>query len=160
MNIKFSDQELYLDSNSVFLAGPTLRDNVFENSWRSEACRILEELGFTGTIYVPEFSKPRHFSDADLDAQVEWEWSCLGVAGIIVFWVPRELNLLPGFTTNVEFGRYITKKPEQVILGYPEEAKKMEYLKQLYIKETNREPTNCLKETLKQSLLLLGSHVN
>jgi hypothetical protein len=155
MNIRFSDQEFYYDENSIFLAGPTLRDNVFANSWRSEACDILKNMGFNGTVYIPEFSIPRHFDDSDLDNQVEWEWDCLDTAGVIAFWVPRELELLPGFTTNVEFGRYITKKPNQVILGYPENAEKIEYLKRLYLNEIAKEPARTLEETLKKSVDLL-----
>ena len=40
--------------------------------------------------------------------------------------MPRDLKMLPGFTSNVEFGEWM--KSGKVILGYPEGAPKMRYL--------------------------------
>ena len=56
-------------------------------------------------------------------------------ADIILFYIPRKLPELPGFTTNVEFGMYLAKRPENVILCCPHNAEKNRYLEWLYIKE-------------------------
>ena len=54
---KFSDSPILLDKNkkSIFLAGPTLRNETFDKSWRKKACEILEQNGFDGIVYIPEF---------------------------------------------------------------------------------------------------------
>lgn len=44
-------------------------------------------------------------------------------------WVPRDLALLPGFTTNVEFGLFA--RFGGIVLGAPHTAAKMEYLKEM-----------------------------
>lgn len=47
MIINFSDEPINLDNKKkIFLAGPTLRNSSFNNSWRKEACEILENIGF------------------------------------------------------------------------------------------------------------------
>jgi len=104
---------------SVFLAGPTyrLKDKA---SWRDIALTIFEEFDFEGEIYVPEpFAK-------NYDQQVYWEAHHLEKASVILFWIPRDLKDLPGFTTNIEFGEWM--KSGKVVLGYPQGAAKMRYL--------------------------------
>ncbi len=112
--------------SSIFLAGPTPRD-AETPSWRPEALQILEALNYDGKVYVPEDrNQNRSF---EYDHQVHWEWAALGAAPVIVFWVPRELKKMPAFVTNVEFGLYISTG--KVLLGAPEGAAKMGYLKAL-----------------------------
>jgi hypothetical protein len=66
---------------------------------------LLRGLGFAGTVLVPERRDwPAKFNYLD---QVEWEYAGLEGCTVIAFWVPRDLQSLPGFTTNVEFGRYV-----------------------------------------------------
>ncbi|WP_097005321.1 nucleoside 2-deoxyribosyltransferase domain-containing protein [Lacrimispora amygdalina] len=157
MIIKFSDQELYFNKNSIFLAGPTLRDSSFYYSWRKKACEILEQLGFTGTVYVPEFCEERKFREDDYIKQTKWEWACLDVAGVIAFWVPRCMENLPGLTTNIEFGIYIAKKADRLVLGHPEDAEKMKYMNLLYKEKTGRTSANTIEETLKEAMYYLSS---
>lgn len=109
---------------SIFLAGPTPRDDRTP-SWRPEALAILQEKGFDGTVFVPEHET--WASHDDYDAQVKWEIEALNRSTAIVFWVPRVLGTMPAFTTNVEFGMYL--KSGRAVLGYPEGAPKMAYLK-------------------------------
>ena len=155
MTVCFSDQEPVLDDNSIFLAGPTRRNSHYENSYRKEIVRLYEEAGFNGIIYVPEIFEKRTFHESEIEKQTRWEWTCLDAAGIILFWVPRRLPDMPAFTTNVEFGIYIEKKPKQVVLGYPKNAEKMRYLKLKYEDATGRKPCLSLNEAIDESLLLL-----
>ena len=53
MQINYSDEKVLKGEKSIFLAGPTPRSLDVE-TWRKEAIRILEELGFDGIVYVPE----------------------------------------------------------------------------------------------------------
>lgn len=106
----------------VFLAGPTPRD-ANTKSWRPEMIKTLEKYGFDGTIYVPERFNS---TDYDYNTQVDWEDKALHDADIIVFWIPRKIDGMPGFTTNVEFGEWM--KSGKCIVGYPPDAEKMDYI--------------------------------
>lgn len=63
------------------------------------------------------------------DDQVWWELEALEKATVVVVWIPRELETMPAFTTNVEFGFLV--KSGKVVIGAPEDAQKMNYLKML-----------------------------
>ncbi|HVI00101.1 MAG TPA: nucleoside 2-deoxyribosyltransferase domain-containing protein, partial [Enhygromyxa sp.] len=86
-------------TRAIFLAGPTPRSSDVP-SWRPRALELLAERGYDGAVFVPE--------DADGNArfdytdQIDWESEGLALADVIVFWIPRDLDTLPGFTTNVE----------------------------------------------------------
>jgi hypothetical protein len=110
---------------SIFLAGPTPRSPEV-TSWRPEALKTLAWLDFKGEVYVPESEdwKPH---ESGYDNQVWWELEALEKATVVVFWVPRDLATMPAFTTNVEFGMLV--KSGKVLLGAPEGAPKMNYLK-------------------------------
>ncbi len=149
MVINYSDEEVIKGKKSVFLAGPTPRG---ENavSWRTEACEILEEIGFDGVIYVPEYStwKPKE----DYVDQAMWEREALTEATIILFWIPRSLPDMPAFTTNVEFGYWLHSG--KVIYGRPDNAVKIKYLDWLYELEYNEKPINDLKLLLENAINL------
>lgn len=154
MKILYSDQnycDLNIDfSNSIFLCGPTPRDkNVI--SWRPEAISILEKLNFSGTVLVPE----RHDFSIKFDYvdQVEWEEFGLNNASKLLFWVPRKFPDMKALTTNIEFGIYITKSPQKVFYGRPEDSESNRYLDYKYKKITNRNPCKTLLETIEKALL-------
>lgn len=120
----FNSNNKYDDSvgvSSIFLAGPTLRDNLHNlTPWRIKACEILQDFGFSGHIYIPE-----PFAGSK-EEQIDWEIYHLEKADCILFWVPRDLKILPAFTTNIEFGEWM--KSGKVVLGAPENAEKVSYM--------------------------------
>lgn len=156
MKLIFSDMPIEINKeNSIFLAGPTLRNATFEQSWRKKACDILEELGYTGIVYIPEFSEgknPFNFLN-----QVDWEREGLMNASKILFYIPRKLPELPGFTTNVEFGMYLAKRPNEVVLCSPENAEKNRYLEWLYNKEC---PNKKIYKYLQEVLIDIVKEIN
>jgi len=85
--------------STIFLAGPTPRDKRTP-SWRPEALRLLSASGYTGHVFVPE-AADGEWTD-NWAAQVAWEEAALHRADCIVFWVPRDMQTLPGLTTNIE----------------------------------------------------------
>jgi hypothetical protein len=114
--------------NSIFLAGPTPRgDDV--KSWRPEACEFLRAQGFEGHVFVPEADGGGWLGD--YEGQVHWEWEALGIAACAFFWVPRNLENMPGFTTNVEYGFMTAFAPHRVVLGAPQDAPKLRYLQSM-----------------------------
>ena len=154
MIVNFSNELVNYDNwQTIFLAGPTLRDSDYATqSWRAEAVEILKALGFEGTVYIPEFTDIEAMKDFDEEKQTRWEWEALANSNIIVFWVPRNNTDLPGFTTNIEFGRYITMCPDKVVRGYPPEATKMKYMDMLYTNVTGRNAKSTMEDTLKEAV--------
>ena len=138
---------------AIFLAGPTPRSDEVP-SWRPTALRMLQDLGYDGVVFVPEDEDGlwRH----SYDDQVEWERQGLNFADVIVFWVPRELEKMPAFTTNVEFGRWITSG--KVDLGRPPKAPKMRYLDWLIDHESDghEKPHDTLAGALIEAVRRVG----
>jgi 8-oxo-dGTP pyrophosphatase MutT (NUDIX family) len=151
MQIVYSQEEAPQEfSKSIFLAGPSPRDKD-HYSWRVDALKILEELGFDGTVFVP---LPRNGEwPKDYDAQVDWEYEHLNMADIVAFWVPRDLKNLPAFTTNVEFGMFY--ESGKVVLGHPDGAPGMRYMVHHAINEKIPVYTNLL-DTLRESINRIG----
>ena len=111
----------HLNLPSIFLAGPSRRGEYEGQAhWRNEAIHLLRQMGFAGIIYSPEPMTEAY------EKQVGWEDRRLNESTVIAFWVPRDLDELPGFTTNVEFGEWM--KSGKAVLGYPQGAPKMRYL--------------------------------
>lgn len=148
MTINYSDQKVIKDKKSIFLAGPTPRDANIE-SWRGDACKILEEKGFDGVVYIPECSN--HKPKANYIDQAQWEREALSNASVIVFWIPRKLPDMPGFTTNVEFGYWL--HTGKVIYGRPDGAEKIKYLDWLYNVDTKQKPYNTIEDLLSSAMI-------
>ena len=127
MQVNYSDQEVILARKSIFLAGPTPRDEAV-HSWRPYAIKLLREMGFDGVVYVPEYSTGEVLHN--YDSQIAWEWKALDNAGAILFWVPRNLETMPAYTTNVEFGYWV--RDDRAFYGRPSSAVLVRYLDSLY----------------------------
>ena len=149
MIINYSDEKVIKGNKSIFLAGPTPRNEKIE-SWRTTTCKKLEEFGFDGVVYVPEYSswKPK----TDYVDQVKWEREALTESTVIMFWIPRTLPDMPAFTTNVEFGYWLHSG--KVIYGRPDDATKIKYLDWLYKEDYDKNPINDLNELLMESIKL------
>lgn len=159
MQVIYTGQPPVENRQSIFLCGPSPR-TAGRVSWRREAVTKLQSIGFTGTVYVPEYEHP---SSARLDylPQASWEWNAMeNHAGVILFWVPRYLipsdsDLgTPGFTTNTEFGRMVSIRPQDVVYGRPSDSEKNRYLDALYQRLTSKTPLNNLAETLQAACTL------
>jgi len=151
MNVVFADQPMDCMTPSIFLAGPTPRSNDIR-SWRPEALELLRSMGFHGTVLVPE--RQDRSADFDYSDQVAWEYAGLEGCSVIAFWVPRDLATLPGFTTNVEFGRYVGSG--RCLYGRPEGAPHTSYLDWLYAKITGKHPEVTLRATLAAAVAQCG----
>jgi hypothetical protein len=104
---------------SVFLAGPTPERGSGVPSWRPDAVDNLEAQ-WSGeqplTVLSPESRggvRAVRYED-----QFQWELRAREAATVILFWIPRDVVTMPGFTTNVEFGFDIAKG-RSVVLGCP-----------------------------------------
>ncbi len=147
MKVVHAGEENDFQGPSLFLAGPTPRSTTVR-SWRLGALEILRGLAFQGTVLVPE---PRDGSVwPSYLSQVEWEFADLEGCTVVVFWVPRDLETLPGFTTNVEFGRYVGSG--RCVYGRPDHAPQTRYLDWLYEKLTGKRPHETLQETMEAAL--------
>jgi hypothetical protein len=154
MKILYSDGPAFAGGLSIFLAGPTPRSKDVK-SWRPEALEILQQLGFEGTVLVPErndWSVKFDYTD-----QIDWEFAGLSDSTVIVFWVPRDMAIMPALTTNVEFGYWIALAAERVIYGRPENAASIRYLDWMLKKCSGREPLKSLEEALRTAIKLAGA---
>ena len=138
---------------SLFLAGPTPRAPDVA-SWRPDAIRELHDL-WRGpqrlVVFVPE--APGGGLRIGVDRQVAWEDRWLTGCDVIAFWVPRGPRL-PGFTTNVEWGRW--ESSGKVVLGAPPDAERIRYLRR-YAAEQGVPTAGTLRGTLEAALGLIGT---
>ncbi len=148
MEIVYSDNnsEINIDGReSIFLAGPSPRGDD-ASDWRKEAINILEKLKFEGIIFIP---LPKgEFKHSYLE-QIEWEQKYIKSCDKIMFWIPRDLDKLPGFTTNVEFGQFI--ESNKIYYGRPDDSPKNRYLDAIFkMNQGNKEIHNNLELLIKQ----------
>jgi len=131
----YSDKKLpapeELADGSVFLAGPTSRNQIVECNWRSEAVAYLREAGFSGYIYAPEPRGEEKRGDFTERSYIHrWESDRLLSASRPTFWIPRNSGELLGLNTNLELGIFIGKvlftgQNPTVFIGWPDDAKRM-----------------------------------
>jgi 8-oxo-dGTP pyrophosphatase MutT (NUDIX family) len=145
-------------TKSIFLAGPTPRNPKEVGSWRPDAIKLLEDMGYDGIVFCPENRDGVY--KMDYDDQIGWEDKYLNVADCIVFWVPRDISAdskgypkMAAFTTNIEWGTWADSG--KVVLGAPEDAEKMTYLKH-YAEKFNVPFSDTLTATLRDAMDKLG----
>jgi len=117
----------YSTAPSIYLAGPTYR--IIDGAeppigWRNKASQILES--WEGAVYIPEWRggvKPEGWT---YSRQVDWEMQAMENATVILFWIPRELPVLPAFTTNIEFGEFL--QTGKIVVGAPKDAPNNRYI--------------------------------
>jgi Nucleoside 2-deoxyribosyltransferase like len=103
--------------SSVFLAGPTPRSDDVP-SWRPDAVsELAAQWRGPGRLAVLLPEPPAGQRWPYYDDQAEWETVAREAATAILFWIPRDLRTLPGYTTNVEFGLDVTTG--RAVLGCP-----------------------------------------
>ena len=123
--------------NAIFLAGPSPRtDKQYINDceWREQAIRLFREKGFEGDIIDPI---NRKFNETDLFTQTKWQREGLFKSSLIFFWIPRSEEH-PAFTTNVQFGDWLHNS--SIVLGYPKDSIKNDYLGIRYEIQHGRKP--------------------
>jgi hypothetical protein len=138
-------------SSSLYLAGPTPRDSKVP-SWRPDALRSLELLGYDGVVFIPESQTGQRSSD--YNQQMDWELGAMRRSDVILFWIPAAPDTLPANTTRVEFGLQIHSG--KVILGIPDGAYRTRYLERL-ASQYNVTVHGSLKATIQATCDHLGS---
>jgi hypothetical protein len=142
-------------TDSVFLAGPTPR-SADVPSWRPAAIREIaaqwQGQPAALAVFIPEPMDGQRW--AYHDNQMAWETDARAAASTILFWIPRDLRTLPGFTTNVEFGLDVTTG--RAVLGCPPDCPNPERNRYLiWLARRHRVPvTETLQETVAAALAL------
>jgi 8-oxo-dGTP pyrophosphatase MutT (NUDIX family) len=140
----------YTFHKSLYLAGPTPRDATVD-SWRPQALQLLASFGYDGVVFIPE--SPDGTRSGDYDRQMEWELDAMRRSDILLFWVPAEKDLLPAYTTRVEFGLQVHRG--KVVLGTPPGAYKTRYMEKL-AKKHRITSHHTLAKTVEATLSKLG----
>lgn len=105
---------------SLFLAGPTPRKS-FIKSWRPRALNLIRRYRQEIVVYYPEPMIDGKWSP-DSDDHINWERAALIRSRAIFFWVDRNLEHMPGFRTNTEWGYWTSCDPGRLVLAYPKGA--------------------------------------
>ena len=137
-------------SKSIMLVGPTPRE-AYVPSWRPEALRILENLGYDGVVFVPEVE--HNTWNRSYEVQIETEERMLHTADCIVCWIPRELSTMPAFTTNDEYGTW--KYSGKIVFGAPLGTPKVNY-QRYYADKLSIPSHTTLEATLTSAIERLG----
>lgn len=140
---------------SVFLAGPTPR-SADVPSWRPAAIREIAAQWHDQAalaVLIPEPMDGQRWLYHD--NQAVWETDARASASAILFWIPRDLRTLPGFTTNVEFGLDVTTG--RAVLGCPPDCPNPERNRYLiWLAHRHGVPvTDTLEETVAAALAIL-----
>lgn len=110
----------------IFLAGPTVRGNQPTLvSWRPEAVEKFKELGFDGTLILPDFADSKESDKGRRELPI-WEHEGLKRADCILFWIPRTRELW-GLNTNSEHHLWTWRAPNKVVYGRPDGAYRIDY---------------------------------
>ena len=126
-------QSVTEDAPSVFLVGPSSREDVLNFKWRPDCVHFLRKHGFDGIIVVPE---PRNddwsFKEQFPVPIVSWERERVLMVTKVIAWIPRHATQLPGRVTNTELGflggmAYANPErfKDRLIWGYPTNAWKV-----------------------------------
>jgi hypothetical protein len=143
---------------SVFLAGPTPKA-AGAPSWRPAAIELISARWTaprTLSVLSPEDTDFRY--DQHFDVQVDWETEARAQADVILFWIPRDVRAMPGYTTNVEFGLDVATVPERVVLGCPPDCPSPEHNRYLIsvAKRRGVPVLSTLAETVSAALALIA----
>lgn len=113
---------------TIFLAEPCPRKN-YENDWRNEAFKYLEEAGYNGIVFSPTNALFNKEAKDELSNQTTWEIEAMEISDKVLFWIPRDKDN-PAFTTNIELGTFLSEdRIDKAIIGMPDWAEKTEYIK-------------------------------
>ncbi|WP_405506390.1 nucleoside 2-deoxyribosyltransferase domain-containing protein [Streptomyces cyaneofuscatus] len=143
---------------SVFLAGPTPDKSNPVPSWRPTALQILSDQWVGPQALSALSPESRNGQRADrYETQVDWETDARASADAILFWIPRDLKTMPGFTTNVEFG--LDVGTGRAVLGIPDDCPNPERNRYLaYVARRHGVPVcTTLADTVTAALSLIAN---
>lgn len=147
MQVLTPNHKILETKNSIFLAGTTPKKR--KNDWRKKVIKMLEESGFDGVVYNPDYTdlkiKPNY------KEQIVWEFNAMASSGVVAFWVNRDMPRRPGLTTNVEFGYHLPRS--NVVYGRSDKSEKCFYLDYIYLLEQNKQPVNTLEDLVKEIMV-------
>jgi hypothetical protein len=117
---------------TIFLAGPIERvtegQPVRIPRWRDTALTYLDRRPEKLVVYNPQWVTKS--KDWTYEAQVKWELDAMSRAMVRLFWVERNLPVLPGFTTNIEWGKWWDDL--DTVSGAPPDAQHVRYMQTLH----------------------------
>ncbi|MEV7471534.1 nucleoside 2-deoxyribosyltransferase domain-containing protein [Streptomyces kronopolitis] len=143
---------------SVFLAGPTPGRRTPVASWRPAAARALAAQWQGDRLLTVLSPESRHGERADrYETQVDWETDARAAATAVLFWIPRDMQTLPGMTTNVEFGLDVASG--RAVLGCPPDCPNPERNRYLaYVARRHGVPVlSTLHDTVAAALTLVSA---
>ena len=95
----------------------------------------------------------KNYNGFDLDEQISWETEYLNKSDILVFWIPKEEEIIEGRvygqTTRFEIGEWVAKYSNKIIIGIDDSFPMKKYIKKRLEKDYNIQIKDTYKEVLK-----------
>lgn len=153
----------------IFIAGPILGTE----DWQREAIAILSESQKDFAIASPrrliaevDEVKPAYVTEADFDAQINWEHKHLDLAaknGVTLFWLAKEAHIIPGRafaqTSRFELGEAMVRRQMgniKLVVGIEKGFSGEHYIRETFAGKAPRVPMcDSLEETCAAALTLL-----
>lgn len=151
VKVYYSNNKIKRGEKSIFLAGTTALD--VDDDWRKKVVKLLEEKGYDGVVYNPDYTSLKVKND--YETQLKWEYRGIRDCTAILMWVERNLKLRPGLAVNVEFGYWLHSG--RLFYGRPDKSEKCQYLDMLYKLQCGKKPKNNLEDLVDEVLNYLNS---
>ena len=140
----------------IFLGGPIQG----APNWQNKISNDLKE--YNNVIITNPRRKSLHEEKFDFNEQVEWETKYLNLADIIVFWLPKEEEIIEGRvygqTTRFEIGEWIGKNSgKKFVVGIDKDFPMKRYIKtrlenhfNIKVQDTYEQVLNEIKNEIKK----------
>lgn len=102
---------------SVFLAGPTAEAGSPVPSWRPAAIDLFARC-WTSPAPLTVLTPENPVRADRYDDQFRWENAARAIATVRLYWIFRDMQCLPGMTTNIELG-FDVGSGRTLVLGCP-----------------------------------------
>ena len=154
------DKNFKKDKIFIFLAGPIQGAPDYKST-------IIKHPKFKKyedkIIFIDPKRKKFDASTFDYNSQVSWETRYLRMSDIVLFWIPEEVEKIPGRdyaqTTRVEFLECLARK-KKIAAGMEETLPLRKYMDYKFKYYQGKELAYTLEETINQCTILIDKIVN
>jgi len=137
MKVFYLNEKPILTNKSIYLGGASYYTFNTEGSWRQKALKILQnDLGFTGTVYVPEICNYELFPfKLTNELYDRWTSSVLEICGCACFYLMKTTSSsVTSLRGILELASSLSHRPDHVLYGASLTAGSINYLNYLYTK--------------------------
>lgn len=136
----------------LFLGGPIQG----AENWQNKVCDDLSDIN----NLVITNPRRENYDGFNLDEQINWETEYLNKSDILMFWIPKEKEVIEGRvygqTTRFEIGEWVAKCHKKIIIGIDDSFPMKKYIKKRLEKDYGID----VKDTYIQVLIETKKRIN